>query len=140
MCDGPNVMLFIRIIHEKWWKICFILYIAKNVLQLPITKSNPTGYPGTTTIFLQSEIKFRSTHKTAPFFLYNIVKTATHSLSAGFYLAPGTPFSPLKKSKTIQPTRTRLHVPAESCTEPLLISRVFSYFFILFFIHFFFCE
>ena len=45
---------------------------------LPITQSSPSGYPGMTTTFLHST---HSTCETARFFLYNPIKTATHSLT-----------------------------------------------------------
>ena len=41
-------------------------------------KSSPTGYPGVTTTFPHSMVSIQ-THETAPFFLYNPIKTVTHS-------------------------------------------------------------
>ena len=76
----PLSFLRRRSILEKsyWWQLYTFIYLrmcCSFYCYLPIIKSSPTGYPGATT-----GRKSKLTHKSAPFFLYNPIKTATHSL------------------------------------------------------------
>ena len=74
----------------KFLRMCCSFY-----WYLPIIQSSPSGYPGMTTTFLQAKFwwgkdtRWRDeesflTYDTAPFFLYNPIKTITHSFETPY--------------------------------------------------------